>query len=111
MEEGRWRDGGGRAAARRRRRGCGLVEELRRWFPPLRGLCSEGVSFGVSWGERQVIPAGEIAGGRASFPDVSGYICKTGVHSGVFPALFPAAQGIFLGSTNQLHDYLTPEKQ
>ena len=39
----------------------------------------EDLYIGALWWERKVIPAGEIAGGRVSFSDTTGYMSKTRV--------------------------------
>ena len=39
-------------------------------------LAREDLYFGALWGERKVIPAGEMAGGRVSFHDTTGYMSK-----------------------------------
>ena len=36
-------------------------------------LAREDLYFGALWWERKVISAGEMAGGRVSFPDTTGY--------------------------------------
>ena len=42
-------------------------------------LAREDLYFGALWWERKVIPAVEMAGGRASFSDTTGYTSKIGV--------------------------------
>ena len=39
-------------------------------------LAREDLYFGALWWERKVIPAGEMAGGRVSFSDTTGYMSK-----------------------------------
>ena len=39
-------------------------------------LAREDVYFGALWRERRVISAGEMAGGRVSFSDTTGYLSK-----------------------------------
>ena len=39
-------------------------------------LAREDLYFGALWWERKVISAGEMAGGRVSFSDTTGYMSK-----------------------------------
>ena len=42
-------------------------------------LAREDVYFGALWRERRVISAGEMAGGRVSFSDTTGFLSKISV--------------------------------
>ena len=39
-------------------------------------IAREDVYFGALWRERRVISAGEMAGGKVSFSDTTGYLSK-----------------------------------
>ena len=39
-------------------------------------LAREDLYFGALWWDRRVISAGEMAGGRVSFSDTTGYLSK-----------------------------------
>ena len=44
-------------------------------------LAREDLYFGAFWWKRKVVPAGEMAGGRVSFSDTTGYMSKSGCSS------------------------------
>ena len=50
----------------------GGLEQVRRGCM----VSAEDLYFGALWWERKVIPAGEMAGGRVSFSDTTGYMSK-----------------------------------
>ena len=58
-------------------------------------LAREDVYFGTLWRERRVISAGEMAGGRVSFSDTTGYLSKIRVQFWKKVAFVGCTQAIF----------------